>query len=950
MRRLLAILVPILVLLPIAASAPSATADTSPAAPAFSTSKTITRNHLEHGADDVVDTRNFSVSISQTTQLRGHEPISVTWSGAHPTGGIVPDQNSGDAAEQEYPVVVLECRGDDSTGVAADAIDPTKCWTATSSERFQDSFDTAFPPWRIDRYAGAADRTAVAGLPSQRPPACSTASPSEHWVPFRAADGTVYLGGSGGCGGQAPESANVGGLNLPSNTTYGVTHADGTGEATFDMWTVDENASLGCSDTVACSLVVVPIMGVSCDVTGASLPAADQPGPDVSADADNRCEATGAYQPGQLFSAGITSAVAVAGALWWTASNWQNRVTVPLQFATSSHVCDVVDSKPELDIYGSEMMTQTMLQWAPTFCLDDNLFRLKHVQTPEPQARNLLASGGASAIFTSYPDPSVPSVIAPVAFTGFAISFTVDDASGNPLQTLRLTPRLLAKLLTESYPAINAMKQEYTALADNPLNMSLDPEFTALNPGLPAGGVNASQSASTLLALSSDSDVMYALTSYITNDPEARAWLDGAPDPWGMVVNPNYKAITLPVSSWPLLDTFEPPLLYASHTNTCLSDEPVPYLPLVAAPLSRLSTIALNMQFAIANSQTVCKTVLDGSTDGEKLVPLGRQTVGFRFMLGVTTVADARRYGLRTASLQTNVDPTAAVAFTNTDGRTFVAPTDDALKATGALLAKDSTTNTWPVPYASFRTDPRAATAYPGAMVVYAQVRTGSLSGVDATNLTTFLTFASARGQTTGVVNGALAPGSIPLTSDNGLQDLAAATAAAAAVVNSEAPPPPSTSPAVPVVPVVTDTTPATAAPVPVVVTATTTKKTTSTTVRPVTTFATVPVTYATIPIETVDTADIVPIETTPPFTEPPTTSSTVPPTSSTDAVRDAATSRGGLSASEPPPPPGPTAGPGSSTAGRALPMLLMIGLLGLLGASMVNLATNRRTRARARS
>ncbi len=34
-----------------------------------------------------------------------------------------------------------------------------------------------------------------------------------------------------------------------------------------------------------------------------------------------------------------------------------------------------------------------------------------------------------------------------------------------------------------------------------------------------------------------------ALTTYINDDPAARAWLNGKPDPWGMVVNPAYRHI-----------------------------------------------------------------------------------------------------------------------------------------------------------------------------------------------------------------------------------------------------------------------------------------------------------------------------------------------------------------------------------------------------------------------
>ena len=35
----------------------------------------------------------------------------MSWSGAHPTGGIVADQNSAAAQDEEYPFVLLECRG-----------------------------------------------------------------------------------------------------------------------------------------------------------------------------------------------------------------------------------------------------------------------------------------------------------------------------------------------------------------------------------------------------------------------------------------------------------------------------------------------------------------------------------------------------------------------------------------------------------------------------------------------------------------------------------------------------------------------------------------------------------------------------------------------------------------------------------------------------------------------
>src|SRR6476469_2069384 len=104
--------------------------------------------------------------------------------------------------------------------------------------------------------------------------------------------------------------------------------------------------------------------------------------------------------------------------------------------------------------------------------------------------------------------------------------------------------------------------------------------------------------------MSSDSDMMTALTAYIDADPEARAWLDGTPDPWGMKVNPSYRKIALPVESWPQLDDWpmSDPAALATMTgggvNLCYNRSPSPYLGLIANPTAFLSTIVQNIQYA----------------------------------------------------------------------------------------------------------------------------------------------------------------------------------------------------------------------------------------------------------------------------------------------------------------------------------------------------------------
>ena len=121
-------------------------------------------------------------------------------------------------------------------------------------------------------------------------------APTQHWVPFVAADGEAYYGGPSGCAGQPPEAQNVdNGSDFPSNETFGVTGLDGKGSADFDVWTSAENASLGCSQTVACALVAVPIMGISCDPSASGLPAADRPSGTAGSLAVSQCEAKGAF-------------------------------------------------------------------------------------------------------------------------------------------------------------------------------------------------------------------------------------------------------------------------------------------------------------------------------------------------------------------------------------------------------------------------------------------------------------------------------------------------------------------------------------------------------------------------------------------------------------------------------------------------------------------------------
>jgi hypothetical protein len=144
------------------------------------------------------------------------------------------------------------------------------------------------------------------------------------------------------------------------------------------------------------------------------------------------------------------------------------------------------------------------------------------------------------------------------------------------------------------------------------------------------------------------------------------------------------------------------------------------------------------------------------------------------------------RYQLNVAQLQTQSTLSNRGTFDDASGRTFAAPTDAALKAAGKLLRADDTVGSWPVPYDTLRTDQAGAGAYPGVLLISADVPTSGLPAKDAGQYAQFLRFAAGAGQTPGLGNGQLPPGYLALSAANGLAALSKYTATAAAAVAAQ--------------------------------------------------------------------------------------------------------------------------------------------------------------------
>jgi hypothetical protein len=249
-----------------------------------------------------------------------------------------------------------------------------------------------------------------------------------------------------------------------------------------------------------------------------------------------------------------------------------------------------------------------------------------------------------------------------------------------------------------------------------------------------------------------------------------------------MTVNPAYKGIALPVTQFPLLDTFIPAEFY--NQNPCLKSAPIPYLPLVAAPLESQAQITLDMQYGISNSQTVCA---DPNDTDEHLAAVGTESPGQRFLLAITSLADAQRYNLSSAQLETSGGSPSSGTFTSAAGRTFVGPTTAGLRAGAAALQWSNSGQTWELPYPSLDRSARGRAAYPGTMLVSTDVPTTGLPPSVAKDYAEFLQFAAGAGQTPGASNGQLPAGYLPMTNSNGLSAEVKYTDAAARAVAEQA-------------------------------------------------------------------------------------------------------------------------------------------------------------------
>ncbi len=705
----------------------------------------------------------MTFTVNQTKAL-SNQAISITWTGGVPTTR----QTSRFGANF---VQIYQCWGDDDGTVPENPGPPAEqceagAYGATanggSSVLFSDPMVTGRIISRVGWKTDDPNRGVLDAAGFQR------------WLQFRAVDGTEigeaidpsynpFLGGN--------YWTNPYFNSITTNEIPGaVTNLDGTGAELFQVLTGDEAAGLGCGKKTKpagtaftvpkCWLVIVPR------------------GDQAMEHVDTPFASYGT-------SIGVSTSPLASNA-------WRNRVAIPLEFNPVDSPCAFgsVDRR----IAGNEMGLAAIANWQPSLCESGSLPPFSYAPVSDGTARSLLTSGvdGAAgmAVVGRPLDPLTlgddnPVVYAPLTLSGIVIGFNIErrpnatapqemvDLTGVRVAQLNLTPRLVAKLLTQSYGSqvtiYQKPKDEFHAfVGKNPDNMTLDPDFLRFNPEFTLMFTSQSRTFGGLQLPAGNSDAAEQLWNWVLADPEARAWLAGAADEFGMVVNPYYNS--KPTLNPSKGEFFKP------VPNSFPKADPFCYqAPAQGAGGSVIPPLLCGTDWVpYARGFRETAQVARSASDGARVVPnplaeaasavWGRsqpQGTGDRAMLAVTDSPSAAQFGLQVASLSRAGDDGAA--------REFVTPTNATLTAAVKSM-KNAPGTDFLLPSPS-----PSAGSYPLATVDFAALTPLKLPTAARSDYAAFLRYAANKGQVPGLGFGQLPRGYAPLTAALKSQTLAAA-------------------------------------------------------------------------------------------------------------------------------------------------------------------------------
>jgi hypothetical protein len=718
------------------------------------------------------DFKNLKVTVSQTKDIT-HQGITVSWTGGEPTISLT--SPTSDFLE------FMECYGDSGSGP-----DPEDCeWgspgvmpsvpNATIDARYGELCvagsvpSVASPPGSADGSSAAngcdpeepttASPTHIAPCTSD----CSSGPPQTYTVPF------VPVGDAGA---PAYSTTDLGQWFDSTNSDelpIGTTAADGTGEAHFETLTGTEAPGLGCGAPEAngsprgCWLVIVP---------------------------------RGQYEPNGYQIKGFSGNGAYIVSSPLSASNWAQRIQVHLDFAPTQVFCPI--GAQETETVGTALATRAVNSWQLALNQQaqcKTIYGFSAVpEATSTQQLALSATGSTAGLaFTTIPIGSeatrdtgggtgavaLPKLLyAPVAVSAVAVGFNINNSSGQYNPAVKLSPQVLARALTQAYRSDLPDYYHYVTGHDgpswslaNPLNISFDPQFQQLNPGIAA---NATSAPLAPLLTEDHSALNQQVWQWIQADTAASSWLDGtAAD--GVTPDPDYKGLKL--GKAPAIDSF--PRAYTGCLDLGTDAGPPP---------KEEKKCSLDLLPYVNNYDSAAATTLGaidpatGEWDDTARAPdgsggwwdsIGREPLGDIFMWGVSDTADLDAYGLTAAQLCSD------------SGSSCVTPTTASVTAALKSAKPDST--------GLLEVNPAkpGAGAYPLVDVTYAAVSTKQKKSV-LSAYASLISFAAGRGQTAGVAPGDLPPGYLPLPASlkTQAQKVVAKLRALAAPSHSPAPSP----------------------------------------------------------------------------------------------------------------------------------------------------------------
>jgi hypothetical protein len=677
------------------------------------------------------DFQHLQVTVSQTHNLV-HQAVNVTWTGFPPT----PSGNGGF-------LQMMQCYGDATTGPS-----PEDCEYG-STGLFGGSFNgITTREGSLCAPGAVASATKPPGLAggSGAVLGCDSLEPTSptHVQPGTEGPPTTY-------------SVPFVPVNDPTHPIYGAAvtyyssantneiqdiaaNNDGKGQQFFRMLTGTEAPGLGCGEVESstgqprdCWLVIVP--------------------------------------RGNFKSNGFQLRGSVGQPAFQTdsplgASAWAQRIQIHLGFNQIQTPCPIGSAK-ELQTVGTQLVQTAVGSWQLALNQAANCQTLySYIATPEATDTSQLEqqTGAAGLAFTTIPigseqardgtlpNATVPPLLyAPVAVTAttFAFNVSLPGTGGFDGQPIKLTPRLAAKALTQSYKAdLPDINPEQTGsgpawVQRNPLNITQDPEFQQLNPNL-----TESQGTPAAPLLTEDhSEVNDEVWQWVDSDPATRQWLTGTPDQFGMGVDPDYHNSTLNLAA--PIDSF--PRAYSACGDFGLSND-TPQKEEIKCSLDQLPYVE---NFAKGASAVASANTPEGAGwDPQALDPAGnpgfwgkgaQEIADGTFMWALTDSPDLASFGLVPAELCAP------------NGNNCVEPNTASVAAALANAKPDST--------GLLHVDPSApgAGAYPLVDVTYAAVRT-DLDPATKAAYAKLIQFAAGQGQTPGVDPGQLPHGYLPMT------------------------------------------------------------------------------------------------------------------------------------------------------------------------------------------